>query len=475
MRLRNLFFIGFAAAALFAACDETDNTVEGNPSITVTPDALEEFSAEAGEAETQTVTVTSNRDWIATPSADWIKVNPSSGSASDEPVTVTIYVETNTIAARTGSVEFNAGLVSDEVEISQAGSSEVTYTTVAQIRELATEKTETGGLLEGENLVINVVVVSDTDLANYALTQSMAMVQDETAGVQLDFDSQNTYSIGDELVIDLTGAHYEYYNNLLQVQADAAKTTVLTEGVEVTPVEVTVEELLTGAYESQYVAIKDVQVVDGDLGKKLASATSRTSITLEGRDGDTFLISHAKSTNADLCAKDVPQGSGTLKGIASVYGSDIQIVLAKLTDTDEMTGERFASELPTYVWTLGTSAYTQAAVVNGTEKDVLKLGTGEHGGDATITVPSGTKSMTFYAVSWKSKPSELTFSGVDGIDPATVSPAANDGASSNPPYTITVTDTDQYTVTFASALSTETQIKVESSGRNILWDFEFAE
>ena len=140
-----------------------------------------------------------------------------------------------------------------------------------------------------------------------------------------------------------------------------------------------------------------------------------------------------------------------------------------------MTGERFASELPTYVWTLGTSAYTETAVVNGTEKDVLKLGTSSKSGDATITVPSGTKSMTFYAVSWKDKPSDLTFSGVDGINPATVSPAANDGASNNPPYTITVTDTDQYTVTFASALSAETQIKVESSKRNILWDFEFAE
>ena len=83
------------------------------------------------------------------------------------------------------------------------------------------------------------------------------------------------------------------------------------------------------------------------------------------------------------------------------------------------------------------------------------------------------KSFTFYAVSWKDTPSVLTFSGVDGMDPATVSPAANAGASGNAPYTISVSDSDKYTVKFATALGSETEIKVVSEKRNILWGFEF--
>ena len=135
-------------------------------------------------------------------------------------------------------------------------------------------------------------------------------------------------------------------------------------------------------------------------------------------------------------------------------------------------GEPVVSEFP---WTLGEKAYTEEATVNGETKTVLKLGTSKLSGDATLTVPAGTKSMTFYAVSWKGVPSDLTFSGADGMSPATVSPAANEGASNSSPYTITVSDTDKYTVTFASALAADTAIKVVSSKRNILWDFVFVE
>ena len=67
----------------------------------------------------------------------------------------------------------------------------------------------------------------------------------------------------------------------------------------------------------------------------------------------------------------------------------------------------------------------------------------------------------------------MTFSGIDGISPVTVSPAANDGATANPPYTITVSDSDKYTVSFSSALGEAAVITVTSTKRNILWDFNF--
>ena len=472
MKLRHLLFIGLASAALFAGCKE-ENTVSGTPSITVTPESLSEFSVTGGANEAQVVTVTSNRDWVATPSDSWIKVEPASGSASSDGQTVTVYVEENTGIARSGSIEFSTGLISATVKLSQAGSSTVSYVELADVREQATSTS--GGTL-GDNILVKVVVVSDATLKNYALTESMAMVQDETAGVQLDFDGDNTYAIGDELVIDLSGASYSYFNNLLQISADAEKTTRTAQGVSVTPTEITVTELLSGDYESQYVAVKDVQVASSDLSKNLASADSRTSITIEDAEGETFVISHAAGAAESLTGKQVPQGSGTLKGIASVYGNNIQMVLAKVTDTDEMTGERFDSAVPEYPWTLGSSAYTEnASNINGESKTVLKLGTSSKSGNATINVPSGTKSFTVYAVSWKGKPSKLTFSGVDGLSPTEITPAANDGATGNAPYAdgITVSDSDKYTFTFTTALVSDTQITVTSVARNLLWDFEF--
>ena len=255
MKIGKLFLCVIASAALLAGCEEKPGSNE-TPSISVSPESIEEFAVEGG---TSTVSLSSNRDWQVTEKPEWVTVSPAEGAASETAQTIEISASANTSVARSGKIVFSTGIVSATVNVSQAASAEVEYTTVAAVREQATEKTEEGGLL-GDNILVKVVVVSDAELKNYALTQSMAMVQDETAGVQLDFDGENTYSIGDELVIDLSGAHYEYYSNLLQVSADAAKTTVVRSGVEVIPVEITMEQFLSGEYESQYVAVKDVQV-----------------------------------------------------------------------------------------------------------------------------------------------------------------------------------------------------------------------
>ena len=126
---------------------------------------------------------------------------------------------------------------------------------------------------------------------------------------------------------------------------------------------------------------------------------------------------------------------------------------------DEPTGA-FASNA---TWTFGSDgAYNEKATVNG-EADVavLKLGTSKAVGSSTLTLPAGSTSLTFYAVSWKGKASKLVFS-VDGKEVGSISPAANDGLSNNSPYTLTVTDSDKYTITFDAAST----VKVETSGSN---------
>ena len=165
MKLRNLFFIGFAAAALFAACDETDNTVEGNPSITLS-DASVEFDE---AASSKTITVTSTRDWVATvptSASGWLTVTPASGSAN-ETYTVTIEVKENTENDRTAEVEFNASIISETLSVSQAGpagpSGPTGPTTYAEIYNAAT-----GAAVEAEGVVVGIynagmVISKDND------------------------------------------------------------------------------------------------------------------------------------------------------------------------------------------------------------------------------------------------------------------------------------------------------------------------
>ena len=122
-------------------------------------------------------------------------------------------------------------------------------------------------------------------------------------------------------------------------------------------------------------------------------------------------------------------------------------------------------------WTLGEKAYdntsgsnAQKGTVNGVSvANMLKLGTGSLVGDATLHVAAGTKKLGFYCVAWKGKTAQVKFS-VDGTEVTTITPAANTGATGNPPYaSITVTESDYFEVELPSGA---TDVKVETLDPN---------
>lgn len=125
-------------------------------------------------------------------------------------------------------------------------------------------------------------------------------------------------------------------------------------------------------------------------------------------------------------------------------------------------------------WTLGTNAYDntsdgsskQSAVVNGEQvSNLLKLGTSKVAGEATVTVPAGTTKVSFYGLSWKGKAATcvIKFGGTELFKKELT---ANDGVANNPPYTITVTDADKYTIDLGTALAADTTVTVTTDGAN---------
>ena len=92
---------------------------------------------------------------------------------------------------------------------------------------------------------------------------------------------------------------------------------------------------------------------------------------------------------------------------------------------------------------------------------MLKLGTGSLVGDATLHVPAGTKKIGFYCIAWSGKNStEVKFS-IGGTTLTTMTPAANSGATGNPPYTITVKESDYYEIEMPSTDAAD--VKVETT------------
>ena len=584
MKIKNLFFIGFAATSLFVACEEKGDEISGTPSIELSTNTLEFEQA----ADSETITLTANRDWVVevpSSASSWLTVSPTSGSASDEPQTITIEVTENEGINRSAELEFNASLVSGKLKITQKGPG---------------GEIDTDGINDVTVAEFIAAEVNDGDDAPlYRITGTLTYVRSSRYGnVYIEDNTGTVYAYGLCSDENLT---YESYGNIEGLTIGDKVTVVGKRGehegtielvdcyyeshedafINPTPKEVSLADFLaaevsysmdayyqitgtitkiqnatygniyiedeTGTEVYIYGVAENNQLINASFGN-IEGLNAGDIITVIGCRGEHngsaqmvngYYVSHVdgeepepevpgeimKVTVKEFLEKNVDdnvyyQLTGTIANLTNATHGNFDLVdetgtvyvygLTKtkldfndksfgelgLKEGDIVTlvgtraefkgeaqvggayyishepGEPVVSEFP---WTLGEKAYTEEATVNGETKTVLKLGTSKLSGDATLTVPAGTKNMTFYAVSWKGAPSDLTFSGADGMSPATVSPAANEGASNSSPYTITVSDTDKYTVTFASALAADTAIKVVSSKRNILWDFVFAE
>ena len=99
---------------------------------------------------------------------------------------------------------------------------------------------------------------------------------------------------------------------------------------------------------------------------------------------------------------------------------------------------------------------------NGEQASGVKLGTSSKSGYFTSQAVgvTGSKKLSFYAVAWKGKSATLyvRVNGGGSVTSNGTALTANDGATGNPPFTITVSDSDYYTldVTGLTASSTIT-------------------
>ena len=347
--------------------------------------------------------------------------------------------------------------------------------------------------------VIEGVVISNMDLNNLTSKKGM-YVQDETAALQFYLAENHSFAFGDKVQINLAGVTVGEYNGAVQISGLAlSKIAKVSSGNTVTPKTVTMADFLANKYEGQYIALEGVQVIADDMSKTFVMGGAHTSITMEDASGNTFVVFSSKYSTFGATA--VPQGSGVIKGISSINSGNMQLIFAQGSDYAGLTGARFdgievtppsggdeGGETPTppaggegqfesnVTWTLGEKAYdktsgnnAQYGTVNGVSvDDMLKLGTSKLAGDATLHVPAGTKKLGFYCMAWSGKKANVKFS-IGGTEITTIAPAANSGATGNPPYTITVADSDYYEVEMPSTAAADVKVETldASNGRVI--------
>lgn len=100
----------------------------------------------------------------------------------------------------------------------------------------------------------------------------------------------------------------------------------------------------------------------------------------------------------------------------------------------------------------------------------IKLGTSEHGGEATLRVPKGTKFVKFYGVGWNDVDTYIEFS-ISGIDLAgkKVPVNRNPGAAGYSPYSITVGEDDMKTFTFDDPIPITVPVTVRCPDRAFIF------
>ena len=303
-------------------------------------------------------------------------------------------------------------------------------------------------------------------------------ITDETGTVYV-YGTSNfsdfTVNEGDNITI--VGQRYEY-NGKDEVIEAYIEEVIPGEAPEPTePIEATIAEFLDAPVSSsQY------YILTGEITRLVN--TTYGNFTLVDATGEVYVYgltaTQVSSNDQSFSTLGLKEGDTvTLCGTRDEYGGESQVGGPAYYISHE-PGEEEPEEpvdpdspfVSNVTWTLGENAYDHEAMVNGDGPfDVLKLGTTEKTGDATITIPAGTTSVEFYAVAWKGTSATLTFE-IDGIGPVgSQEVAGNDGASGNHPYTLTVTDSDHYVFESPMTAPAEMQVKVTTAeqGRVILW------
>ena len=186
---------------------------------------------------------------------------------------------------------------------------------------------------------------------------------------------------------------------------------------------------------------------------KFSVSVSGTTVTVAAGENTS-----ESAINATLTVKLMKSGSAvvtrtvalTQSGVSS--GNDTK---GTYTSMDIFTSTK--DDSPSASYTLGNST-----TFNGMEASGVKLGTSSKSGYFTSQAVgvAGSKKLSFYAVAWKGKSATLyvRVNGGGSVTSNGTALTANDGATSNPPFTITVSDSDYYTldVTGLTASSTIT-------------------
>jgi hypothetical protein len=248
----------------------------------------------------------------------------------------------------------------------------ISYITIEKLREMYDQ----GSTTVDTNIYIQGIITLTPEFKN--VPAFIAYLQDSTAAICLSVAGTNTFTLNSEVKILCRGITFTNFNGLLQFGditiADQSELISLTPA-PIEPVSVTLDELLAGQHQAEFVSIGGVQFKDPGTFSGSKVLTDCNSV-----------IDVYTRSDATFASKTLPTGNGTLKGIASIYTSK-QILLRDSTDLS-LTGARCGVPSVTYLsqdFNTLTTNHTDVTVLSGW-KTYSEAGTKTWHSDKTSTL-----------------------------------------------------------------------------------------
>lgn len=295
-----------------------------------------------------------------------------------------------------------------------------------------------------------------TELTNAVVTYvngNNVYFEDETGGM-LYYKSNHGLTAGQTISGTITGQGY-LYNGLPEIVSLEGATFGTTETIPCTTL--TISQINTEEGNMKYASMR-VKIAGVEV-KTACNSTNKSGLIADAT-GEITAYSKGGSLEAaakgDIICFPSPYSRNGSFSAQINFWEDAHFTKTGGGDVPPAPAGKYDSSIS---WTLVTTAYDNKATVNGVENvKVLKLGKSKDpkAGSATLNVKAGTKAISFYAVAWKGQTPKLIVNGT------VISLKANNGATGNEPYTLTVNDEDFYTVDFDTALTADTDIKIET-------------
>lgn len=199
--------------------------------------------------------------------------------------------------------------------------------------------------------IIAGIVTADDKSGNFYKTM---VIEDNTAGISIRLDQSEfnvDYPIGRRVFVKLKGLVMGDYGNLIQLggyidntgtspEAAPIPLSLVSEyiiggvyGLNLQPAKVSILDLNnTDKWQNRFIEIENAEFAPADTSQPYADAVLLQSVNRTVNDCNGGSIIVRTSGYCNFATKLTPSGKGTIKGIFSIYNSDLQLIIRDTTD-----------------------------------------------------------------------------------------------------------------------------------------------